>query len=221
MLAAGDRLAGVCALAVGASCPDRRLPAGAAGALVFRFDVDARALTAVQLEALASDGQRLTAWPSSSSTREAKRLTHGRLRGAYLQRPAPEATALVLVEGPVDALAARWLHPGAVVWCCGGALRLDPSELPAGVDAVLIEADAVRRADEIGRGLQAAGVAVRIGERGRGDVAEALALRISEHYRERAAVLEYDGERPRTEAEAEAEALAAAWRPFTRPGDRP
>ena len=37
----------------------RRLPAGAAGALVFRFDVDARTLAAVQLEALASDGQRL------------------------------------------------------------------------------------------------------------------------------------------------------------------
>ena len=90
-------------------------------------------------------------------------------RGAYLQLPAPEATALVLVEGPVDALAARWLHPGDVVWCCGGALRLDPGELPAGVDAV-------RRADEIGRGLQAAGVAVRIGERERGDVAEAEAL---------------------------------------------
>ena len=120
----------------------------------------------------------------------------------------------MLVEGPVDALAARWLHPGTVVWCCGGALRLDPGELPAGVDAVLIEADAdaVRHADEIGRGLQAASVTVRIGERGRGDVAEALALRISEHYHERAAVLEYDGARPR--AEAEAEALAAAWRPF-------
>ena len=56
---------------------------GAAGALVFRFDVDAQALAAVQLEALTADGQRLTAWPSSSSTREAKRLTHGRfLRGA-------------------------------------------------------------------------------------------------------------------------------------------
>ena len=81
------------------------------------------------------------------------------------------------------------------------------------------DADAVRRADEIGRGLQAAGVAVRIGERGRGDVAEALALRISKHYDERAAILEYDGERPRQEAEAEA--LAAAWRPFTQPGDRP
>ena len=203
----------------------RRLPGGAAGALVFGFDVDAQAdaqaLAAVQLEALASDGQRLTAWPSSSSTQEAKRLTHGRLRGAYLQLPAPGATALVLVEGPVDALAARWMHPGAVVFCCGGALRLDPGELPAGVDAVLIEADAdaVRRADEIGRGLQAAGVAVRIGERGRGDVAEALAVRISAHYDERAAVLEYDGERPRQEAEAEA--LAAAWRPFTQPGDRP
>ena len=175
----------------------------------------------MQLEALTADGQRLTAWPSSSSTREAKRLTHGRLRGAYLQLPAPEATALVLVEGPVDALAARWLHPGAVVWCCGGALRLDPGELPADVDAVLIEADAdaVRQADEIGRGLQAAGVAVRIGERGRGDVAEALALRISEHYHERAAVLEYDGERPR--AEAEAEALAAAWASLPLKGDRP
>ena len=201
----------------------RRLPDGAAGALVFGFDVDAQAdaqaLAAVQLEALASDGQRLTAWPSSSSTREAKRLTHGRLRGAYLQLPAPEATALVLVEGPVDALAARWMHPGAVVFCCGGALRLDPGELPAGVNAVLIEADAdaVRRADEIGRGLQAAGVAVRIGERGRGDVADALALRISKHYDERAAILEYDGERPRQEAEVEA--LAAAWRPFTQTGD--
>ena len=60
---------------------------------------------------------------------------------------------------------------------------------------------------------------MRIGERGRGDVAEALAVRISAHYDERAAVLEYDGERPRHEAEAEA--LAAAWRPFTQPGDRP
>ena len=118
-----------------AEIASRRLPAGAAGALVWRFDVDAQALAAVQLEALTADGQRLTAWPSSSSTRKAKRLTHGRLRGAYLQLPAPEATALVLVEGPVDALAARWLHPGAVVWCCGGALRLDPGELPAGAKA--------------------------------------------------------------------------------------
>ena len=105
----------VAALSVPAArIASRRLPAGAAGALVFRFDVDAQALAAVQLEALTTDGQRLTAWPSSSSTREAKRLTHGRLRGAYLQLPAPEATALVLVEGPVDALAARWLHPGTV-----------------------------------------------------------------------------------------------------------
>ena len=44
-------------------------------------------------------------------------------------------------------------------------------------------------------------------------------MRISAHYDERAAVLEYDGERPRQKAEAEA--LAAAWRPFTQPGDRP
>ena len=112
-----------------AEIASRRLPAEACGALVWRFDADAQALVAMQLEALASDGQRLTAWPSSSSTREAKRLTHGRLRGAYLQLPASEATALV-VEGPVDALAAHWLHPGAVVWCCGGALRLDPFARP-------------------------------------------------------------------------------------------
>ena len=56
------------------------------------------------------------------------------------------------------------------------------------------------------------GGVVELVTRERGDVAEALALRISEHYHERAAVLEYDGERPR--AEAEADALAAAWRPF-------
>ena len=93
-------------------------------------------LSGVQLEALVPDGHRLTAWPSSSSTREAKRLTHGRLRGA---------------------------------------LRLDPGELPAGVNAVLIEADAdaTPLADEIGRGLQAVGVAVQIGERQQGDVAKA------------------------------------------------
>ncbi len=49
----------------------RRLPAEACGALVWRFDADAQELVAVQLEALTADGQRLTAWPSSSSTREA------------------------------------------------------------------------------------------------------------------------------------------------------
>ena len=38
----------------------RRLPGGAAGALVFRFDVDAQALAAVQLEALGPDMVRHT-----------------------------------------------------------------------------------------------------------------------------------------------------------------
>ena len=75
------------------------------------------------------------------------------MRGAYLQLPAPEATALVLVEGPVDALAARWLHPGTVVWCCGGALRLDPGELPAGVDG----RQAAARASASARGRYAEG----------------------------------------------------------------
>ena len=145
----GRQGAGLCAEYLVSDRAVRRSRRGAA------LPGPALVLAAVQLEALTADGQRLTAWPSSSSTREAKRLTHGRLRGAYLQLPAPEATALVLVEGPVDALAARWLHPGTVVWCCGGALRLDPGALPAGVDTVLIEADAdaVRQADEIGRGL--------------------------------------------------------------------
>ena len=44
-----------------AEIASRRLPALACGALVWRFDVDARTLAAVQLEALAPDGQRLTA----------------------------------------------------------------------------------------------------------------------------------------------------------------
>ena len=108
----------------------RRLPAKACGTLVWSFYVAGRAanappmslLSGVQLEALVPDGHRLTAWPSSSSTREAKRLTHGRLRGAYLQLPAPEAAALlVLVRG--TRRRPRGLHPGAVVWCCGGRRR--------------------------------------------------------------------------------------------------
>ena len=53
-----------------------------------RDDADARALAAVQLEALTADGQRLTAWPSSSSTREAKRLTTAR-DVFHLPQPAP------------------------------------------------------------------------------------------------------------------------------------
>ena len=93
-----------------------RLPAGAVGALVWAFE-HGDELRAVQLEALGEDGGRLDAWPTLD--RPAKRKTHGRTAAAWLKLPRPGAHTLVLVEGPVDALAAHWLHPSATVWCCG------------------------------------------------------------------------------------------------------
>ena len=74
----------------------RRLPAEACGALVWRFDADAQALAAVQLEALAADGQRLTAWPSSSSTpiwaRSRWEIRHGGVFGVRHYEPSAAPT---------------------------------------------------------------------------------------------------------------------------------
>ena len=184
-----------------------RLPAGAVGALVWAFE-HGDELRAVQLEALGEDGGRLDAWPTLD--RPAKRKTHGRTAAAWLKLPRPGAHTLVLVEGPVDALAAHWLHPSATVWCCGGGLRLAKADLPAGLLELKADADKTPKADAIGLELKKAGIRVEIGERGRGDVADALATHISEVYEERTAIMEYDGELPREKAEAEA--IRIAWK---------
>ena len=187
-----------------------KLPADSVGCLVWAFSDRRDELRAVQLEALGADGGRLDAWPTLD--KPAKRKTHGRLADAWLKLPRPGAHTLVLVEGPLDALAAHWLHPAAAVWCCGGGLRLAKTDLPADVEEIIIEADAdaTASADAIGCELLKAGLRVEIGERGNGDVADALAAHIAEVYEERAAIMEYDGELSR--GEAEAEAIRLAWK---------
>ena len=117
-----------------AEIASRRLPALACGVLVFGFDVDAQAdaqaLAAVQLEALAADGQRLTAWPSSSSTqtgpaagRTCGRTSHpaaaggrGRFQRAAARprRPSRQAHISLCPGGDADVctVSRRRLHVG-------------------------------------------------------------------------------------------------------------
>lgn len=145
-----------------------KLPANAAGALVWAFTDASGAVNAVQLEALAGDGTRLEEWPGIDGN--PKRKTLGRFAGAWLRIPArrrdPGRRELVLVEGPGDALAAQWLWPEAAVWAAGGPVdRLDPDEVRS-CSRLILAADA----DPAGRKaasaalerLEAAGVDVAI-----------------------------------------------------------
>ena len=187
------------------------MPPEAVGCLVWGFRTPQGQPAAVQLEALSAAGKRLDAWPHADG---AKRKTFGPIGTAWMQVGTPSKT-LILCEGPTDALASWWLHPGAAVWCCGGTLRLKRDDLAGVVETVRIEADAdaTSKADSLGIALQADGLRVSVMERQRGDVADALAERIREAFEERAAIREYDGEMPRPEAEAEA-AIRDAWRPY-------
>ena len=193
------------------------MPPEAVGCLVWGFRTPQGQLAAVQLEALSAAGRCLDDWPNAPG---AKRKTHGPIGTAWLQVGTPTKT-LVLCEGPTDALAAWWLHPGAAVWCCGGTLRLKRDDLAGVVETVRIEADAdaTSKADSLGIALQADDLRVSVMERQRGDVADALAERIREAVAERAAIRESDGEMPRPEAEDAA--IQDAWRPYITPRKEP
>ncbi len=181
-----------------------KLPGDADGALLFAFTDAAGNVVAVQVEALTAAGKR---------TR--KRLRPNRGRMEEVMRLSPRGSRqplLVLIEGPVDALAAIWLYPGAVAWCCGGRLK-PPADLPDGY-AVLIEADGDgsgrTAAAEVRDALELKGVPVRVNWRTQGDLAEGWADTVRYERIERAALLEIDGELTREEAEA---AAAEAWPP--------
>ena len=193
----------------------RRLPQDADGALIFAFTNLAGHLAGVQLEALDETGRRVTAWPGRDGCpRDAKRLTHGRTTGAWFRLTPPgKAETLVLVEGPLDALAAWWLHPGATVWACGGSLRLMPADVPDNVERVILEADAdaTDKADALGRKLKGNGKVVKVYERQAGDVATQLRNRLREAFDERAAIREHDS---MSRAEIATLARADAWRPY-------
>ena len=195
------------------------VPRAAAGAVVFRFgealDGELRAvslealdgeLRAVSLEALDGGGRRrATRW----------RRTYGERKGsAFVLRPGIAArwATVVLTEGEVSALAATWLHPGAVVLATGGTagLRGVTAWLAQGPQAlpVVIEADG----DPAGR--QAAfdaAQAIRLAGR-KVDKVDVVLRRVGDPADEVRADIEDLAGRCAADGMTENDATAAAWR---------
>lgn len=184
-----------------------RLPRNAAGAIVYCFARRDAGLVAVQIEPLQADGARAP-WPARKfGGKPTTRQTRGAPNGtAFPVKPADADNGPIHVaEGPVDALAiACWRN--AQAWGAGGTHNLAPlaPALAATGREIVIEADG----DESGRmaaaelvtRLDAAGVTARPEWHDRYDPAEALAA----DWEERAAILEYDGDMDRAEAERRA-----------------
>ncbi len=189
------------------------LPPGAAGALLFAFTDAAGHVVAVHFEALTAAGELVPYTDRDGQRHKRYERTRGRKDDGYMQLSPrrPHEPLLVLVEGPMDALVATWLQPGAVVWCCGGRLKF-PADLPDGGYAVRIEADGDdpgrTAAAEVRDALELEGVSVEVNWRTKGDLAEEWPDTLHYERIERAALLEIDGELTREEAEA---AAAQAW----------
>ena len=179
------------------------LPDGAACAVAFAYHAPGWVLQAVSLEALDASGERLSPrW----------RRTVGKRKGSVFcaQELPCDAAGIVVTEGEVSAMAARWMHPACAVYATGGTTGLAawrPSPTQARV-LVIIEADGDLWGRKTARRLQIAldeqGVAVRVVWRGLEsgcDPADDLAATLME----REALLEYEGgyERPA--------ATVAAW----------
>ena len=177
-----------------------RLPAGAAGAVVYRLAAP-RSVTAaaVSLEALDADATRLAKrW----------RRTFGALKGRlFTVAPIGKATGdVVICEGFVTALAAAWLYPGARCYATGGTAGMATIALPdpapdEGARRIVIEADGDRRGDEAARAARDRLLGARVTWRHAGDAADELAAMVGE----RGAIMLESG----TPAD---EATAAAWR---------
>ena len=124
-------------------------PSGAAGVLMFGYrPVGGGDLAAVPCEALQADGDRMD-WRREAPTDpypylegERWRRTYGSRKGAAFEAaPGEPGRPVVLCEGEVTALAARWLHPGCRVLASGGTSGLEAvaGAIPPG--PVVLEAD--------------------------------------------------------------------------------
>ncbi len=190
---------------------EQPLPIGAVGALVYRFDTATGELAGVQLEALDANARRLLFFGT------AKRLTAkgSRLAGSFLRLPprtAHDTRLLVLVEGPLDALAATWRWSGAEVWCCCGTLRKPDAKLDGYTVRIEADGDGPGRtaAAKVRDALEFNGVSVVVNWRTKGDLAEEWADMVCYPRLERAALMETDGGLTREMAEVEA---AETWPP--------
>ena len=152
-------------------------PAGAAGAVVFAITDASDTVQAVQIEALTDQGKRL---------RKRWRRTLGPYKGGHFRADSFNPSGILLVEGPVSALAARWLWPHYAAWAtCGTAHMKAPDVVPlAGLGLpVRIAADNDSEGLEAARAawiaLNNAGVAVSMPKsRDSGDAADWLAAKI-------------------------------------------
>ena len=171
-----------------------RLPREAAGAIVFRLG---EPLRGVHVEALSAEAVRVAPkrW----------RRTVG-VRTVF--DAGGEGPAFALAEGPVTALACRWLYPGSRCFAAIGSLdtaaetirEIAPLDPAAGG---VIEADADETGDRGARAARDALPGARVVWRSSGDAADELAGEIGE----RLAICEESGATPD-------EALRIAWAGF-------
>ena len=181
------------------------LPPDCAGAAVYRFE-DGAKLVAVQIEPLASDGERKP-WLTDDG-KQITRKGRGFMRsGAFRVTDMQGMGTIHVCEGPVDALTIAAVR-GVEAWAAGGANGLAPlaGALAATRRPVVIEADGDGPGRTAAAGLQDAlhhaGAEARLIYWPTGsDPAEGLAA----DWLERAAQYEADGMDRET-------AIALAWR---------
>ena len=139
------------------------LPDGAHCAAVFAYHTTAGDVQAVMLEALSARGERL---PGIKRWRR----TVGEKKGCVFcaGEHFSEAAGIVVTEGEVSAMAARWIYPKCIVLATGGTAGLQawrPSSTQTSLP-VIIEADGDLEGSNAARTLQAAldaqGVTVRV-----------------------------------------------------------
>jgi hypothetical protein len=158
------------------------LPRDAAGYLLFAWrSYPAGDVRAVSCEALTHNGERLDKLPD----RNRVRLTHGIRKDAAFVVNAG-ASKLLIVEGEVDALAARWLYPDHEARAVGGTSGLKtwngapgdcrPVQIVADGDSKGREAGEIARAAAKTAGHQATINWSPVGE----DLADELAVTLAE-----------------------------------------
>ncbi|MDE0698267.1 MAG: hypothetical protein OXH76_20810 [Boseongicola sp.] len=169
---------------IGVRAFPHELPSGAAGAIVFPLIGKDGPAPACQWQAVTADGKGLL-------HKDRKRITYGEAKSKnrvfYGNRPSYDPPPVTIVcEGPIDALAAYWMHKWSRALIVGSAGELGNFPLwpiPSGVP-VIIEAHgdpAGKKASVLRARLQAAGWAASVNHRKRGDpkdVAEELEIAI-------------------------------------------
>lgn len=196
-----------------ATPPYVRLPRVCAGAVVFRLESAPGELQAVQLEGLDGHGRRLRP--------QRFRQNVGPLKGALFRVDVDRPAGVVVVEGPVDALAAVWLWPGLAAWATCGTAGLESLTAPKiqaagwqGPVKIISDSDPKGRtaAREAEAALNKGGwdVELTLQPDNAGDVADELAGAVQE----KAAIVEHDG------GVSAAQALSVAWESFIQKGEK-